>query len=599
MMGLSNKKHLGKHEKTVGLDNFPKNLRQFYWSVIKKFPFVFGWLFCIIVISYLVDVATFPYVNKWVVEIFQSASEGLWSNKLYWIAAVYAGIVVTENVQKYLYAWARPQINRYLSFVLYRRVYDNDTDFFISRPAGQVMSQMGVVRDKFESMALNFWTSMIKNTMTIVILIAGALAINKWIALVIAVAAVMRGGWRFATQKPINRAIKVLQDTRSAINGVRTDSLANATMVKLFSNVEFENRYIWNRQEAEIQQDYHVAFLRRVQQIPTTLIWFAMLLTVFGLSWYFITRGMMTVADGMFAFTASRSIAGSFGNIMSALSGYSEDRVAAKHAFTEIIQPRSIMDYVGAKNIKQSQGNVEFADVTFNYGKADVIKKFNLDIKHGQKVGVVGLSGAGKTTLVNLLLRAYDVKSGVIKIDGLDIRDITQDSLHKNIAFVPQEAVLFNRTIMENIRYARPSASRADVIVAAKKASIHDFIMSQPDGYETLVGNRGIKLSGGQRQRIAIARAILKDAPILILDEATSALDSKNEVLIQSALQKVMRGKTTIAIAHRLSTLRNMDRIIVLKRGKIVESGTHSELLRLGGNYRKLWDMQTGGFVGE
>ncbi len=186
---------------------------------------------------------------------------------------------------------------------------------------------------------------------------------------------------------------------------------------------------------------------------------------------------------------------------------------------------------------------------------------------------------------------------GRFALGGTDVRDIKIDSLRRSIALVPQDLVLFNRSLMDNIRYGHPGASRRDVINAARLAHIHDFIAALPDGYDTLVGNRGIKLSGGQRQRIAIARAILKDAPILILDEATSALDSKNEVQVQSALGRVMRGRTTIAITHRLSTLRHMDRIIVLSRGKIIESGTHDQLLRRGGAYKKLWNMQTGGFI--
>ena len=201
--------------------------------------------------------------------------------------------------------------------------------------------------------------------------------------------------------------------------------------------------------------------------------------------------------------------------------------------------------------------------------------------------------GAGKTTLCNLLLRMYDVDGGAVKINDIDIRDITQDSLRKTISFVPQEATLFNRTIMENIKYAKPHATKTEVVNAAKKANIHDFIIKLPNGYNTLVGNNGIKLSGGQRQRISIARALLKNAPVLVLDEATSALDSENEMLIQKSLQKAMAGKTTLVIAHRLSTLQNMDRIVVIQNGKIIETGTHNQLLRKGGEYSKLWCIQT------
>ena len=226
-----------------------------------------------------------------------------------------------------------------------------------------------------------------------------------------------------------------------------------------------------------------------------------------------------------------------------------------------------------------------------------MFNNFDLHVDNAEKIGVVGLSGAGKTTLCNLLLRMYEVDNGAVKINDIDIRDITQDSLRKNISFVPQEATLFNRTIMENIRYAKPTATKNEVINAAKKAHIHEFISKLPKGYNTLVGNNGIKLSGGQRQRISIARALLKNAPILILDEATSALDSQNELMIQKSLQNAMRGKTTLVIAHRLSTLRNMDKIVVIKHGKIIETGSHKQLLRKNGAYKKLWELQTSGFV--
>ncbi|MFQ6729847.1 MAG: ABC transporter ATP-binding protein [Alphaproteobacteria bacterium] len=289
----------------------------------------------------------------------------------------------------------------------------------------------------------------------------------------------------------------------------------------------------------------------------------------------------------------------SFDKLNRLIRRYSVQQARAKKAYDIVVADKSVIDKDNAKKLKIKDAEVVFDNVGFGYGDKAVFKKFDLSVKNGEKVGVVGLSGAGKTTLCNLLLRMYDVDNGAIKINSIDIRDVTQDSLRKNISFVPQESTLFNRSILENIRYARPGASKADVIRAAKKAHIHEFIASQPNGYDTLVGNNGIKLSGGQRQRVSIARALLKNAPILMLDEATSALDSENEMLIQKSLQNAMKGKTTLVIAHRLSTLRNMDRIVVIKNGKIIESGSHKQLLRSGGAYRKLWDMQTGGVVGE
>ena len=228
-----------------------------------------------------------------------------------------------------------------------------------------------------------------------------------------------------------------------------------------------------------------------------------------------------------------------------------------------------------------------------------MLKNLSFRVESGERVGIVGLSGAGKTTLVNLMMRLYEPTDGAIYIDGQDIKSITQKSLRDNISFIPQETTMFNRTIRENIKYGRTSATNKEILRAAHEASAEDFILSAPQKYETYIGDRGIKLSGGQRQRIAIARAFLKDAPILILDEATSALDSETENTIQKSFAKLSNGRTTVVIAHRLSTLRNMDRLIVLDHGKIVESGTHKALLRKNGIYAKLWKMQSGGFINE
>lgn len=578
---------------------FPKTLNKFYWSVIEKFPFYFVSVFLLGLMGYLVDAITFPYTSKWAVQIFETASDGQWSNRLVWIAGIYLAIFAVGFAKQYIETHWRPIVARYTSFVLYKRAYKNDVDFFINRPAGQITNQLGQVAGKLEALTLVFWRDVVKLSVGMLILIGGVLALKWQFAVLIVGVAGVRAGWRFVWQRKINRYVKQLQDVRAGIGGIRTDSLANAITVKMFSNVEYENKYIWNRQQEQIDLEHKIAFLRRVQERPALALWFVMCVAVLVMSAWFIMVGDMPMADGMFVFVASRTIARSFNDLITVLSQYSEDKASAVHAWTDIIKPFEVCDRENAKKLGKVKGQIDFSGVVFNYGKDDVIKNFDLSVGACEKVGIVGLSGAGKTTLVNLLLRAYDVKGGAIEIDGVDIRDVTQDSLHKNIAYVPQEAVLFNRTILDNIRYARPTATRKDVIEASKKAHIHDFISELADGYDTLVGNRGIKLSGGQRQRIAIARAILKNAPILILDEATSALDSKNELLIQQALAKVMQGKTTIAIAHRLSTLRNMDRIIVLNRGKIVECGTHHQLLRANGAYKKLWDMQTGGFVGE
>ena len=270
-----------------------------------------------------------------------------------------------------------------------------------------------------------------------------------------------------------------------------------------------------------------------------------------------------------------------------------------------IANPLRLVDKPDAKRLKVTAGGIRFDQVSFNYGRpGGVIENMNLDIRPGEKIGLVGRSGAGKSTLVNLLLRFFDLERGRILIDGQDIAGVTQESLREQISVVTQDTSLLHRSIFENLNYGRPTATKAEVVAAAKQAHAHDFILDVEDwrgrrGYEAHVGERGVKLSGGQRQRVAIARVVLKNAPILILDEATSALDSEVEAAIQEQLEDLMEGKTVIAIAHRLSTIARMDRLVILDRGRIVEIGSHDELLKANGHYASLWRRQSGGFLGE
>jgi ATP-binding cassette subfamily B protein len=264
-------------------------------------------------------------------------------------------------------------------------------------------------------------------------------------------------------------------------------------------------------------------------------------------------------------------------------------------------EPPSVVDPAKPEKVRIKAGDIEFNDVIFQHDGSDdaIFNRLDLRIRNGEKIGLVGHSGSGKTTFTRLLQRFSDIDSGEILIDGQNIAHITQEDLHRRIAYVPQEPLLFHRTIEENISYGKPEATKAEIRLAAKRSHADEFISALPSGYDTLVGERGVKLSGGQRQRVAIARAMLKDAPILVLDEATSALDSESEVLIQDALWKLMEGRTAIVIAHRLSTIQRMDRIIVLDNGNIVEQGSHKQLIAAGGTYAKLWSHQSGGFMEE
>jgi ATP-binding cassette, subfamily B, bacterial len=271
------------------------------------------------------------------------------------------------------------------------------------------------------------------------------------------------------------------------------------------------------------------------------------------------------------------------------------------HDMTEILLSKPTVIDHSSRDLTATQGHIHFNDVSFahNDGEDALFKNFTLRVQAGERIGLVGQSGSGKTTLTKLLLRFSDVDSGTITIDDQNISEITQQSLRKSIAYVPQEPMLFHRSLFENIAYGNPKATKEQVHEAAKKAHALEFIDKLPAGFDTLVGERGVKLSGGQRQRIAIARAILKDAPILVLDEATSALDSESEQLIQKSLDELMKNRTSIVIAHRLSTIQKMDRIIVLGSGAVLEDGSHKELLKQKGMYAKLWAHQSGGFIEE
>ena len=318
-----------------------------------------------------------------------------------------------------------------------------------------------------------------------------------------------------------------------------------------------------------------------------------MALVVYGWQQGQVNTGQLAMTVGL-----AMNMFGALAGTVSLLSQKFDDVGILQESLQKISTPLSVIDKPQAPDLDIAKGEIEFRNVDFSYVPGQpVFTGLSLKIQAGQKVGFVGVSGAGKTTICQILLRAYDVQGGGIYIDGQNIADVTQDSLHAAISVIPQEPVLFHRTLGENIRYGRPDAQPADVEAAAKAAEAEGFISTLPKGFDTLVGERGVKLSGGQRQRIAIARAIIKDAPILVLDEATSALDSETEKAIQLAMTEAMKGRTTVVIAHRLSTLSHMDRIVVMEKGRVMEDGSFKELLDKNGTFARMWNMQAGGFL--
>ena len=392
---------------------------------------------------------------------------------------------------------------------------------------------------------------------------------------------------------------------RSLVMARIVDSYTNILSVKLFARPALEDAYV--RESIVQHQDAVAAYMRKASNFILTLAMMnaALVLATAAAGLWLWARGEVGAAAVATALPLAWQITMTSGWVSWEVAAIFENVGTVQEGMQTIAVPLSGTDRPGARPLEVTRGEIRFEDITFRYGRAGgapVLERLSLAVRPGERVGLVGRSGAGKSTLVNLLLRFHELEEGSIRIDGQEVRDVTQESLRAAIGMVTQDTSLLHRSIAANIRYGRPQASDAEVEAAARRAQAHDFILALRDwkdraGYDAHVGERGVKLSGGQRQRIAIARVALKDAPILVLDEATSALDSEVELAIQEQLLGLMEGKTVIAIAHRLSTIARMDRLVVLDAGRIVEQGTHEELLRRGGVYEKLWRHQSGGFL--
>ena len=393
-------------------------------------------------------------------------------------------------------------------------------------------------------------------------------------------------------------------DARSMMTGRVVDSYTNIQTVKLFSHSKRESTYAQDAMDEFLHTVYRQMRYATGINVSVNILIYLLIFFVGAFSIYLWSNAAITVGAIAVAITMALRLNGLAQWIMWEVGMLFENLGMVADGRNTLSQPQGITDADNAPELKVDQGQIAFEDVRFHYGKeSGVLEDFNLRIEPGEKIGLVGRSGAGKSTLVNLLLRFYDVESGVVRIDGQPVNQVTQDSLRAAIGMVTQDTSLLHRSIRENLLYGAPDATDEDMVLAAKEAKAHDFIQTLTDpfgntGYDAQVGERGVKLSGGQRQRIAIARVMLKNAPILVLDEATSALDSEVEASIQESLKTLMKDKTVIAIAHRLSTIAAMDRLVVLDQGQIVEQGTHSELVNAGGIYAKLWSHQTGGFLG-
>lgn len=408
----------------------------------------------------------------------------------------------------------------------------------------------------------------------------------------------------------LGRIGKAQADARAIMTGRITDAYTNISTVKLFSHTQREAGFARQAMSEFRDTGYRQMRLVSAFEIVNHALVVGLILAACGHSLWLWAHGEVGVGAVAALTAMALRVSGMSHWIMWEMASLFENIGTIQDGMATFTRPRLVVDAADARPLVVTQGEVRFENVSFSYGKPEpVIADFNLTVRPGEKIGLIGRSGAGKSTLVNLLLRFYDLEDagagrGRILIDGQDIAHVTQDSLRASIGMVTQDTSLLHRSVRDNILYGRPGASEEEMVQAARRAQAHEFIQALSDphgrrGYDAHVGERGVKLSGGQRQRVAIARVMLKDAPILLLDEATSALDSEVEAAIQASLRELMQGKTVIAIAHRLSTIAALDRLVVMDQGRIVEEGDHRSLLAQGGLYAKLWAHQSGGFLGE
>ncbi|QJU07716.1 ABC transporter ATP-binding protein [Candidatus Saccharibacteria bacterium oral taxon 488] len=557
--------------------------------IITTLTLVVGTIVGPLIIAQLLDMIQHGQLQTgsvWTLVIFYGISQ-LWSEIIGWRIVLYLMWTLETIMQ------------RDIANKVFAKLSGETMFFHSNKFGGSLVSQ----NSKLSSCVERFWDELVWAVLPLVISLTGSIVILSMLlwqyALFLFMFSIIFGVAVFFGSRPMAKLSRREAEASNKVSGNLADMVSNVLAVKSSSAEKIEQQRFDKTNRA-----WRKASLATMRGFLTVSSVYSTINTsirigaiVFAI--YAAQHNIVSVAAVYLIITYTGSVARELWNMNSIMRNYNRI-IGDAHEMVEILHtPTSLVDK-SDKKLHVDRGVIDFDTVTFTHdeGKgATLFHNFSLHITPGEKVGLVGSSGSGKTTLTKLLLRFADIDSGTIMIDEQDIAEVTQASLRSQIAYVPQEPLLFHRSVRENIAYGRADATDAEIEQAAKKAGAYDFITQLQDGFDTLVGERGVKLSGGQRQRIAIARAIVKDAPILVLDEATSALDSESEVLIQKSLKTLMKNRTSIVIAHRLSTIAKLDRIIVMHNGKIVEDGSHDQLIKHGGHYAKLWQHQSGGFI--
>ncbi|MBU6234342.1 MAG: ABC transporter ATP-binding protein/permease [Alphaproteobacteria bacterium] len=592
-----------------GLKTLPDKVWPFIWFFLRQIKGRFAVLAILGVFGAIAHTSA-SYFFGLIVDVFVNTTKGgdIWA-AMTTPLALYIGLVlvaspVLYNTQGWLKAVTLPYftmlVRRQLALYLHNHSYRYFQDDFAGRLAGKVTEMPHAIYMIISDIIGAFIYAGITSVTT--------LAIFVWVGPYFAIATAAYITLYFINLNYFMAKVTGLSELaarkRSVMRGRFVDILSNILLVKIFARRDHEDRYFTESLHdfgaAASAEEVKVTRMFRVQHVMNSSFMIVLcLMAIHG--WQ--TGAMDTAKIAMLLPLASNMLSATFW-LSEVYTAFFERLGEIQEGMDTIVHAHDVTDKPSAPALTVRNAAIKFDNVTFNYPSRPMFEGFNLHIPAHQRVGLVGPSGAGKSTLMQLLLRLHDVQAGRVEIDGQDIASVTQDSLRGQIAFIPQMADMLHRTVRENIAYGMLDASEAQIIEAAKAAQAHDFILGLRDskggqGYDAMVGERGVKLSGGQRQRIAIARAILKNAPIVVLDEATSSLDSESEKLIQESLKTLMQGRTVVAIAHRLSTIAHLDRLIVMDQGRIEEDGTHEGLLAKGGLYARLWNLQSGGFLGE
>ncbi len=583
--------------------SLPNHLGRFLWHFVKKQRVSFA---LIVLTSWVwsINEAVFPFFMKLIINTVSSFTEdrSLIFSALVWpltgITVLWLIMEVAMRVQGILMVYVFPKFRANIRNAVFEYIQGHSHNFFADELAGRIGSKMSDLPSSAQHLVEIIIFNFISIGTGLIIGMLMMLSASPLFALITFTWMSLHLGITFLFLVAGNKKAAVHSDSISTLTGKIIDAVTNMLNVRLFSHSRFESRYLGEYQEEEMKKSRASGWHLEKMKIILGALGTTFIITLIYTLVYSWSQDHITIGDFTLVMMLSFNMLGLIWFLSFQATVFIRETGTISAALSLVSKDHDVTDKPGASTLETTSGLIEFNNVGFGYKtESEVFSGLNVTIKPGEKIGLVGFSGAGKSTFVNLLLRFYDIKSGAITIDGKNIQDVTQHSLRRAISMIPQDPSLFHRSLKDNIRYGRLDATDEEIVTASKLAHCDEFIAHLDEGYDTLVGERGIKLSGGQRQRIAIARAILKAAPILVLDEATSALDSVTEKLIQESLADLMVDRTTLVVAHRLSTLANMDRILVFENGVIIEDGSMQSLLSAEGHFAMLWKNQQDGLL--